>query len=234
MSLRRSARPSYVLYWTLRDWARQGRIHGVTPALPDRRDAALERHSPNCQRRDVRAVLFLSFALVPGVGCDDAAPGATSADALLGDVASPDASLVADATTADSSIDDAAAADEGLNRDGSEVDVTQPSDATPVDAGRGEVDVPPLEDDGDGDGIPDFDDNCPSEANGDQADQDGDHAGDVCDPRPGVFDHKLGGQMLLWVGGLSMNQNGDHRGAGSAGGHQSSSGARKLNGRLNP
>jgi hypothetical protein len=36
--------------------------------------------------------------------------------------------------------------------------------------------------DGDGDGVPDASDNCPAVANADQADIDGDHHGDVCDP----------------------------------------------------
>jgi hypothetical protein len=36
--------------------------------------------------------------------------------------------------------------------------------------------------DSDGDGIPDPDDNCPSDENSDQADADGDEIGDVCDP----------------------------------------------------
>ena len=36
--------------------------------------------------------------------------------------------------------------------------------------------------DSDGDGIPDEDDNCPNDSNPDQADNDGDGMGDVCDP----------------------------------------------------
>ena len=36
--------------------------------------------------------------------------------------------------------------------------------------------------DSDGDGVPDADDNCPDVANADQADTDGDGAGDACDP----------------------------------------------------
>ncbi len=40
--------------------------------------------------------------------------------------------------------------------------------------------------DGDGDGVPDSEDNCPARSNGDQADVDGDGIGDVCDP-----DHPL-------------------------------------------
>jgi hypothetical protein len=40
----------------------------------------------------------------------------------------------------------------------------------------------PLLDDGDGDGAPDGSDNCPTTANADQADLDGDDVGDACDP----------------------------------------------------
>ena len=36
-------------------------------------------------------------------------------------------------------------------------------------------------DDGDGDGVPDPDDNCPETPNADQADLDGDGVGDACD-----------------------------------------------------
>ena len=43
---------------------------------------------------------------------------------------------------------------------------------------------PMYEDDGDGDGIPDGDDNCPTIPNPDQADADNDNVGDVCDNCP--------------------------------------------------
>jgi Ca2+-binding RTX toxin-like protein len=45
------------------------------------------------------------------------------------------------------------------------------------------ADTPPT--DGDGDGVPDSEDNCPGVANPDQADADGDGIGDVCDTTPG-------------------------------------------------
>jgi hypothetical protein len=41
--------------------------------------------------------------------------------------------------------------------------------------------------DSDGDGIPDFTDNCPNVPNPDQADADGDGVGDACDNCPGVY-----------------------------------------------
>ena len=40
--------------------------------------------------------------------------------------------------------------------------------------------------DSDGDGIPDWEDNCPWTANNDQADADGDGVGDSCDSCPGT------------------------------------------------
>ncbi len=51
-------------------------------------------------------------------------------------------------------------------------------------------DAPPPMMDGDGDGVPDDTDNCPTTANADQADADGDGVGDACeagvDPMPGT------------------------------------------------
>jgi hypothetical protein len=38
--------------------------------------------------------------------------------------------------------------------------------------------------DSDGDGVPDYQDNCPDDANADQKDSDGDGLGDVCDLTP--------------------------------------------------
>ena len=38
--------------------------------------------------------------------------------------------------------------------------------------------------DSDGDGVPDYQDNCPNDANADQKDSDHDGLGDVCDPTP--------------------------------------------------
>ena len=45
--------------------------------------------------------------------------------------------------------------------------------------------------DSDGDGVIDREDNCPEDANTDQVDADGDDAGDVCDPEPGVRNFRL-------------------------------------------
>ena len=49
--------------------------------------------------------------------------------------------------------------------------------AAPIQSGGGQ---PPI--DSDGDGVPDESDNCPDDANADQANNDSDSLGDVCDP----------------------------------------------------
>ncbi len=82
-----------------------------------------------------------------------------------------------------------------------------PSDAGPrFDSGRPDAGwedgSPPADDaaqprpDRDGDAVADEIDNCPDLVNPEQVDQDGDHAGDACDPQPQQFGHRLGGQAL--------------------------------------
>ncbi len=68
-------------------------------------------------------------------------------------------------------------------------DVSEPSGGDPVLAGGAGANsfslasslTAPLTD-GDGDGVPDAEDNCPSQPNADQIDHDHDGSGDVCDP----------------------------------------------------
>ena len=200
-----------------------------------------------CQRAQVQAALILVVISVVFPSCDEASSNAgAGADALIdAGVADPDAFQVADAALLDGGRQDAAPhSDQGSADAALVTDAATPTDAMVADARApgdamaedvGHVDAgTPLGDDEDGDGVPDGEDNCVGAANPDQVDQDGDHTGDVCDPRPEVFDHRLGGQMLLFVGGASMSANHDHHGAGSAGVRQSTSGAMKLNGRLNP
>jgi hypothetical protein len=83
---------------------------------------------------------------------------------------------------------------DGLPADGGDATVEE----TLLDTGTEEVlhpedtlaEIPPEEDaeadvgpvDGDGDGVPDSDDNCPATPNPDQANMDGDKQGDLCDP----------------------------------------------------
>jgi hypothetical protein len=87
--------------------------------------------------------------------------------------------------------------------------------------------------DDDGDGIENRLDNCPNLPNADQADGDGDHAGDACDADPAVFNYKLVGQLLL-VGGTGVDMNHTLTGGASAGAHQSTSVNYQLRGRLAP
>lgn len=53
------------------------------------------------------------------------------------------------------------------------------------------VSTEPVPVDSDGDGVDDREDNCPEDANADQADADGDTLGDVCDPFPNDPDNEL-------------------------------------------
>ena len=87
--------------------------------------------------------------------------------------------------------------------------------------------------DGDGDGIEDRIDNCREIPNPDQADADGDNAGDACDANPQVFNYKLSGQLLL-VGGMGVDMNHTLKGGASSGAHQSVSENHNLTGRLTP
>ncbi len=63
------------------------------------------------------------------------------------------------------------------------------------------------QEDGDGDGVPDGQDNCPGLANADQGDQDGDGVGDVCDMEP---------LMGWWVVELASDSADATWGAGNA------------------
>ena len=56
--------------------------------------------------------------------------------------------------------------------------------------------------DDDDDRVVDTTDNCPGINNPDQADRDGDGAGDACDEHPGRFDYKLQAGRVVPGGGL--------------------------------
>jgi cysteine-rich repeat protein len=62
--------------------------------------------------------------------------------------------------------------------------------------------------DRDGDGVIDQEDNCPDDANPDQADSDGDDAGDVCDDEPNVRNFRLrsSAPLVLTHNGASNDQ----------------------------
>ena len=178
------------------------------------------------------AVLFLT-------GCDDAATsggGAIDAGIEAGphDLGTDGAGADAGEGALDTGAADAFRGSDGpLARDGGSQDAGAVDGAEPDADHHPDQDVPPGPDE-DGDGIPDAEDNCVEVANPDQEDRDGDHAGDACDPRPDAFDHKLRGQLLLFAGGTGMSESGDHRGAATAGAHQSTNGDLKLTGRLSP
>jgi hypothetical protein len=85
-----------------------------------------------------------------------------------------------------------------------------------IDEGFANTDGDSLADcvdpDDDNDGVPDAIDNCPLVPNPDQADADGDHIGDVCDPTPGtqpkiVFQSLRSGNQDIY----SMNPDGTNQ-----------------------
>jgi hypothetical protein len=59
--------------------------------------------------------------------------------------------------------------------------------------------------DDDGDKVPDINDNCPKLGNADQQDADGDGAGDVCDPLPGVSGPAAAGAPKVTIHGLARS-----------------------------
>ena len=68
----------------------------------------------------------------------------------------------------------------GINQGSGNPGLTTSVDAFTFDATT--YDFEPTPPDADGDGVTDAEDNCPADANPDQADQDNDGLGDVCDP----------------------------------------------------
>ncbi len=88
--------------------------------------------------------------------------------------------------------------------------------------------------DSDGDGVTDADDNCPEQPNADQADRDGDHVGDVCDPSPDVKNYALRGPAMLFFAGRLVDARQTVRAAGSAGRNEASSERFRLVGGLSP
>ena len=90
-----------------------------------------------------------------------------------------------------------------------------------------------MEGDGDGDGIADETDNCPSVENADQADGDNDGLGDACDPRPNHADLKLNGHFLLF-GGLLVDDIHTLRGSGHSAHGVVTDGTLRLRGGFSP
>ncbi|HKX12605.1 MAG TPA: thrombospondin type 3 repeat-containing protein [bacterium] len=73
-------------------------------------------------------------------------------------------------------------AEESLCNNGVTDDADDLADCEDPDCATAQVCLPPP--DSDGDGVPNANDNCPNDANPDQADNDGEGAGNVCDGSP--------------------------------------------------
>lgn len=180
-------------------------------------------------RGAVGAVVLLATVAV--AGCDtpgeqeDQADSGTPADGGSIDAAAADAGWgpVVDASSHPADASHRTPRDSGP--------VAAPRDAQPT-APDAAVDPPPV--DQDGDGVPDYTDNCPSEPNPVQGDEDGDGRGDMCDAEPGRFNHQLRHVGLIQFGGPLMGAAGDLRGTGSAGRTTSANGSGFLTGRLGP
>jgi hypothetical protein len=112
---------------------------------------------------------------------------------------------------------------------------TPPADAEAssfdVEVAPAEVEVPPLGPDRDEDGVTDADDNCPEVPNAEQTDVDGDHAGDVCDPRPMRLDLRLGQGAVLFFDGSGTSATERLRGQGVLGMHEAATERAVLTGR---
>lgn len=80
--------------------------------------------------------------------------------------------------------------------------------STDPDELRLDLDGTAFEDDGDGDGVGDFGDNCPDVGNGDQADEDADGVGEACDPCPEDEDNGC-----LWEVEVAQQQEGEEYGS---------------------
>jgi hypothetical protein len=197
------------------------------------------------------SIVSVILAAGLGFGCDDSAKGGEGPSGTGGaipvedggrDAGTPlDVGITPDA---DKEGDAAALADAASGADAAQgpVDAAQgPVDAAqgPADAAQGPADAahPPGDaagPDGDGDGIHDEADNCADVANPQQADIDGDGAGDACDEEPQRFNHRLRHVGLMQVGGFVMGAQGDIQGGATQGAQTATSGQLQLRGRLGP
>ena len=87
--------------------------------------------------------------------------------------------------------------------------------------------------DSDGDGVFDAIDNCPNIANIDQADGDGDTAGDDCDAEPTVVNLRLTGQFLTF-GGSSVTADNSLNSQSTLGRVEATDGTFRMKGKLTP
>lgn len=170
--------------------------------------------------------LLLAAALAAGGwACDDATTG--------GGVAADGGAADAGPDQGQPEPDAAPEPDAGAEPDaGTEPDVGADAELEP-DIGDA-PDAGPLPDDADGDRVRDADDNCPDAPNPEQADGDGDGAGDLCDPNPVRFNVRLVRGALVVVGGLGLSEQQNLQGAGRTGAHIAESEDMRLRGRLGP
>lgn len=170
------------------------------------------------------------IAGVIALGCDDGTssppsdathPPDMAADMAPPDAAPPDAAMT-DMAALDMAMADMALPDQAIV-DMATLDMAVPDMAVPDMGGP----------DGDADGVPDAQDNCPDAPNPDQSDRDGDGAGDRCDPAPDAFNHLLRGR-LLQAGGAPLSTDHDLNGGATSGARHGRSNQHALTGRLLP
>ena len=204
-------------------------------AFTGRSSGALPRAAASAQHGRAKKTALTLLSMLSFAACGDstssgglgtrADTGAVAPDAAVADALQPlrDAAPPIDATQDDLGTPPADASTPPADAAAPSPDAAAP----PVDA-----EAPPLGPDRDGDGIADSDDNCLEVANADQADADGDHAGDVCDPRPLRLDLRLGQGAVLFFDGSAASGTERLRGQGVLGVHEAATERAVLTGRL--
>jgi len=158
--------------------------------------------------------------------------GSVVPDAVLADALHPvrDLGPAVDVADEDLGVPPADAEVPPVDAESPPVDAAAP--APDAEVPRVDAEAPPLGPDRDGDGIADADDNCADVGNPDQVDADGDHAGDVCDPRPLRLDLRLGQGAVLFFDGSAASGTERLRGQGVLGVHEAATERAVLTGRV--
>ena len=185
--------------------------------------------------KSTQLILAFGLSLLFG-GCDDSSPGPTDRADLggggVGGTAGTGADDV-DATTGMGAGGIGGSAGTGAGGVGGTAGTGAGGIGGTAGMGAGGVGGTRPEPDDDLDGVANRIDNCPNLANADQADADGDNAGDACDAQPNVFNYRLQGQ-LLFLSGMGVDMNHTLKGGASSGAHQSTSENYQLKGQLSP